>query len=175
MNGETTKKNSMNALEYFKNIKTFIFDMDGVLTDGKVLVMSGTEWLRTMHIRDGHAIKSATDKGYRIIVISGSTSGPVKKRLQFLGVKDVYMGVSNKKERLEKLIKKYKLEVSEMLYMGDDLPDLECMEFVGLPTCPADAVSELKKVAKYISPFNGGSCCVRDVIEKVLLLNGGWK
>ena len=164
----------MNSLENFKSIKTFVFDMDGVLTDGKLWIMSGSDWIRNMHIRDGLGIVNAVNKGYRVIIISGSESEPVKKRLHALGVKDVFMNVSDKKSRLEKLIKKYKLDLTEILYMGDDTPDYSCMKIVGLPACPNNAISDLKKISKYISPFNGGEGCVRDVIEKVLWLNDHW-
>lgn len=164
----------MNSLEYFRNIKTFVLDMDGVLSDGKLAVMSGTEWIRNMHIRDGFALQRAIEKGYLIIIISGSESGPVKKRLHLLGIKDVFMSVPNKKERLEKCVRKYKLDLSEVLFMGDDIPDYQCLQMVGLPTCPQDAINEVKNISKYISPLKGGEGCVRDVIEKVLKLNGQW-
>ena len=164
----------MNILEQFKDIKTFVFDMDGVLTDGTLLIYSGTEWLRKMHIRDGHALKEASEKGYRIIIISGSSSVPVKKRLHLLGVKDVYMSEPDKKERLEKYIKKHSLNPQEILYMGDDVPDVTCMQMVGLPCMPNDGAHELKGISKYISPYKGGEGCVRDVIEKVMKLNNKW-
>jgi 3-deoxy-D-manno-octulosonate 8-phosphate phosphatase (KDO 8-P phosphatase) len=165
----------MNVLPAFKKITTFIFDMDGVLTDGTLLVIKGDEWLRKMHIRDGYALQYAGKKGYRIAVMSGSISLPVKKRLKLLGIRDVFMGVSDKKNRLEKYMKKHGLKPGEMLYMGDDIPDLESMQFVGLPCCPADAVQELKLFSKYISSYKGGKGCVRDVIEKVLQLRGDWQ
>jgi 3-deoxy-D-manno-octulosonate 8-phosphate phosphatase (KDO 8-P phosphatase) len=164
----------MNLLDQFKKIKTFVFDMDGVLTDGTLIVQSGTEWLRKMHIRDGYAIKEATDKGYRIVIISGSSSGPVKKRLKLLGVKDVYMSECDKKERLAKYMKKHALNADEILYMGDDIPDYGVMKIVGLASMPNDGADELKTICKYISPYKGGEGCVRDVIEKVLKLNNDW-
>jgi 3-deoxy-D-manno-octulosonate 8-phosphate phosphatase (KDO 8-P phosphatase) len=164
----------MNSLTAFKNIKTFVLDVDGVLTDGSLLISKDHEWLRRMHIRDGYALQLAVKKGYRIVVLSGSVSLPVKKRLHMLGIKDVYMLVADKKIKLEKYIKKHGLLTGEILYMGDDLPDLESMQTVGLPCCPADAARELKQISKYISPFKGGEGCVRDVIEKVLKLNGHW-
>lgn len=165
----------MNSLENLKSIKTFVFDMDGVLTDGKLIVMSGKDWIRNMHIRDGFALQRAVEKGYRVIIISGSESGPVKKRLHLLGIKDVFMQVNNKKERLEKCIQKYDLNINELLYMGDDIPDYECLQMAGLSSCPQDAINDVKNICKYISPYKGGEGCVRDVIEKVLILNGHWE
>ena len=165
----------MNILSEFKLIKTFVFDMDGVLTDGSLLIFSDTEYLRKMDIKDGYAMHVAANNGYRMVVISGSTSAPSIKRLQHLGVKDVFMGVPDKKELLLKYITEHDLDPKEILYMGDDIPDYGCMGVVGLSCCPADAASDLKEIVKYISPFNGGHGCVRDVIEKVLKLNGQWE
>lgn len=163
-----------NILAAFKPIKTFVFDMDGVLTDGSLLIHDNTEWLRTMDIKDGYAMHVAANNGFRMVVISGSTSEASKTRLAHLGVKDVFMGVPDKKELLQKYMADHNLDASEVLYMGDDIPDYGCMGIVGLSCCPADGVSDLKQVVKYISPFNGGRGCVRDVIEKVLKLNGKW-
>lgn len=165
----------MNVLPGFKKVTTFIFDMDGVLTDGTLLLIKGDEWLRKMHIRDGYALQHAGKKGYRIAILSGSISLPVKKRLKLLGIRDVFMEVADKKTRLEKYMKKHGLEPDEILYMGDDIPDLESMQVVGLPCCPADAAPELKLYSKYISSYRGGKGCVRDVIEKVLQLRGDWQ
>lgn len=163
-----------NILAKFKAIKTFVFDMDGVLTDGSLLILNDNEWFRTMDIKDGYAMHVAANHEYKMAVISGSTSESAKKRLHHLGVKDVFMGVDNKKELLQKYIAENNLNPLEVLYMGDDIPDYGCMNIVGMPCCPADAVSDLKQIVKYISPFNGGHGCVRDVIEKVLKLHGKW-
>ena len=165
----------MNILEKFKAIKVFIFDMDGVLTDGSLIISNETEWLRTMDIKDGYAMHVAANNGYKMAVISGSSSEPVKKRLQHLGVKDIFMGVPDKAALLIKYLEEQKIDSSEVLYMGDDIPDYGCMNQVALSCCPADAVSDIKQIVKYISPFNGGHGCVRDVIEKVLKLHGKWK
>lgn len=164
-----------NILAKFKLIKTFVFDMDGVLTDGSLIILNDTEWLRKMDIKDGYAMHAAANNNYRMVVISGSTSNPSIKRLNHLGVKDVFMGVPDKKILLQKYIVENDLNPDEVLYMGDDIPDYGCMEIVGLPCCPADAVNDIKQKVKYISPFNGGHGCVRDVIEKVLKLNGNWE
>jgi len=164
----------MNQLEQFKDINTFIFDVDGVLTNSQVLVLEDGKLLRQMSIRDGYAIKQAVKKGYRVCVITGGRSEGVKTRLQNLGVTDVYLGASDKMEQYEELVDIYDLEEANILYMGDDVPDYEVMRRVGLPTCPADAAPEIFKIALYVSPVKGGEGCARDVIEKVLKLNDDW-
>lgn len=165
----------MNILKSFKAVTTFVFDMDGVLTDGTLLILKGTEWLRKMHIKDGYALQLAATKGYRVVVLSKSNSEPVKERLQVLGVKDVFMKVTDKRVKLEEYIKEHKLNPGEVLFMGDDVPDYTCMRMSGLPCCPSDAVTDIKEIAKYVSPLKGGEGCVRDVIEKVLKLHGKWE
>lgn len=164
----------MLILSRFKLIKTFVFDMDGVLTDGAVIVNRNNNWLRRMSIRDGYALQLAVKSGYAVIVISGSSSSFVSSRLNKLGVSDVFMGVKDKVEFLMKLQVEREFSWNELLYMGDDIPDYECMKMAGLAVCPADAAFEIKEIASYISPFEGGCGCVRDVIEKVLKLNNKW-
>ena len=166
--------NEENILAAFRSIKTFVFDMDGVLTDGSLLILNDTEWVRKMDIKDGYGMHVAANNHYRMVVISGSTSKESKKRLEHLGVNDVFMGVPNKRELLLNYMKEHGLNPTEVLYVGDDIPDYGCMDIVGVSCCPADAVNDIKQVVKYISPFNGGHGCVRDVIEKVLKLNGKW-
>jgi len=163
-----------NVLTKFKSITTFIFDMDGVLTDGSLLILNDTEWLRKMDIKDGYAMHVAANNGYKMVVISGSTSEASKKRLHHLGVQDIFMGVPDKKELLQKYMAEQNINPDEVLYMGDDIPDYDCMDVVGISCCPADAVNDLKQIVDYISPFNGGHGCVRDVIEKVLKLRNNW-
>jgi 3-deoxy-D-manno-octulosonate 8-phosphate phosphatase (KDO 8-P phosphatase) len=164
----------MNIPEYFKKISTFIFDIDGVLTDGTVLVMENGLQARRMHIKDGFALQMAVKNSYRILIISGGNSPQVIDRLEKLGITDMYMSVLDKKMFIIDYMKKNNLVAEQVLYMGDDLPDLPVMACVGLPSCPADAVSEVKEAVQYISPINGGMGCVRDVIEKVLKLNDHW-
>lgn len=164
----------MSLLDQFKQIKTFVFDMDGVLTDGTLLIHDNGQFLRRMHIRDGFALQMAVKKGYRVAVISGSTSDPAIIRLNHLGIRDVYMGVSDKKAVLDTYIQQHGLLPKEILYMGDDIPDYDVMKSVGMPCAPADAVAEIKQLCTYISPVAGGLGCVRDVIEKVLKLNDHW-
>lgn len=164
-----------NVLEQFKKITTFIFDVDGVLTDGTVLVMENGLQARRMHIKDGFALQMAIRNGYRVLVISGSNAPQVVGRLEKLGITEVHMSVLDKKKFVEDYISANKLKREEVLYMADDLPDLPVMSVVGLACCPADAVSEIKEIVQYISPVSGGYACVREVIEKVLKLNDRWK
>lgn len=164
----------MNVLANFKEVKAFVLDVDGVLTDGSLLLLEDGQMARRMNIKDGYALQLAIKKGYHILVISGGNSEAVKLRLQKLGVVEVYMNISDKEKVLLEYVSRYNLKWEEVLYMGDDIPDLLPMKLVGLPCCPADAVPEIKNVSHYVSQVNGGYGCVRDVIEKVLKLNGHW-
>lgn len=164
----------MNLPDRFKQITTLVFDMDGVLTDGTLLVFDSMQPVRRMHIRDGYALQLAIKKGYRVVIISGSSSDTVVARLNGLGVMDVFMKETDKKGRLNHYVGLNKLSWNEVLFMGDDIPDYAVMKMVGLACAPADAASEIKEIAHYISPINGGKGCVRDVIEKVLKLNDAW-
>ncbi len=148
--------------------------MDGVLTDGTVFLDQNNNWLRRMNIRDGYALQLAVKSGLNIIVISGSSSAPVAERLNRLGIKDVFMNISDKESFLKKMLLEKGLNLSETLYMGDDIPDYGCMKIAGLAVCPSDAAFEIKEIASYISSLQGGGGCVRDVIEKVLKLNDKW-
>ena len=148
--------------------------MDGVLTDGNVLIDNENNWLRSMNIRDGYALQLAVKSGYEILVISGSNSSAVLDRLNRLGVTEVFMKVTEKEGFLKKYLDGRHLSINELLFMGDDIPDYYCMKMAGIAACPADAASEIKEIASYISPFKGGEGCVRDVIEKVLKLNNKW-
>ena len=164
----------MNVLELFSKITTFVFDVDGVLTDGTVLVLPNGVQARQMHIKDGFGLQMATRNGFKVVIVSGGTSEPVVDRLNRLGITEVYMTVIDKKEFLETYMNKKGLKWNELLYMADDLPDLEVMKHCGVSACPADAVTEVKDIAHYISPINGGYGCVREVIEKVLKVQGKW-
>ncbi|MFM1878949.1 MAG: hypothetical protein RLZZ241_1815 [Bacteroidota bacterium] len=164
-----------NYKELLHGVSTFIFDVDGVLTDGSVLITSSGELLRKMSIKDGYAIKTAIDCGYRVCIISGGSNAGVKSRLQGLGVTDIFLGAGFKDEVLGEYILDYNLKPHELLYMGDDIPDLPAMKLCGLITCPKNAVPEVKAVSDYVSPYEGGAGCVRDIIEQVLKLSGNWK
>jgi len=165
----------MNVLAEFKKVTTFIFDIDGVLTDGTVLILQDGLQARQMHVKDGFALQMAMKNGYNVFIISGGVSEESKKRLEYLGLKEIYLGIADKTKFVTDLLKTKKIKWEETLYMGDDLPDMPLMNKVGLSCCPADAVSEVKSLVKYISLIKGGWGCVRDVIEKVLKVNGHWK
>lgn len=164
----------MNLLEQFKQIKTFVFDVDGVLTDGSVWVMEDKQMVRRMNIKDGYALQLAIKQGYRIVVISGGSSEAVKVRLERLGITDIYMSVHDKKKVLTDYATQHSLRLNEVLFMGDDIPDYIAMQMTGMPCAPANAAPEIKQISKYISTIDGGYGCVRDVIEKVLKLNNHW-
>lgn len=165
----------MNILERFASVTSFVFDMDGVLTDGTIWVFPGNEFIRQMNIKDGYALQLAIKKGYRIAVITGSHSVPIQERLAALGVTDFFQRVQQKKAQLNAYLVQHRLNKNEVLYMGDDIPDYEVMQSAGIACCPADAAAEIKTIADYISPLPGGKGCVRDVIEKVLKINGHWE
>jgi len=164
----------MHELEKFGDIHTFIFDVDGVLTNSELLVMEDGKLLRKMNTRDGYAIKQALQAEYNMAIITGGKSEGVKLRLAGLGVKDIYLGQHHKIEAFDEYIYSYDLDPDGILYMGDDIPDYEVMRKVGLPACPQDAAREIKQIAQYISPLDGGAGCVRDVIERVMRLQGKW-
>ncbi|WP_066225492.1 KdsC family phosphatase [Formosa haliotis] len=161
--------------EYLGHITTFIFDVDGVLTDGNVTVTTSGEMLRVMNVKDGYAIKTAIDEGFKMCIISGGSNEGVRKRLEGLGVTDIFLGAHNKIDKLDEFIEKHDIKTENILYMGDDIPDYPVMLIVGLPTCPQDAVPEIKNISKYVSHKNGGKGAVRDVIEQVLKVQGKWR
>ena len=164
----------MNVLTNFKEIKAFVLDVDGVLSDGMLMLLDDGQMCRRMNIKDGYALQLAVKKGYHVLVISGGSSDAVKLRLQKLGVVEVNMNVTDKKELLQQYVSGYELSWNQVLYMGDDIPDLAVMQMAGMACCPADAVPEIKRISQYISPQSGGHGCVRDIIEKVLKLNQHW-
>lgn len=164
----------MNVLELFQDITTFVFDVDGVLTDGGVLLLENGLQARRMNVKDGLALQMARAHDYRVLITSGGSSAPVIQRLQYLGIDEVHLGLKDKLIFLNAFLEEHRISWKEVLYMGDDLPDLPVMQRVGLACCPADAAIEVRKQSQYISPLAGGAGCVRDVIEKVLKLNGHW-
>ena len=165
---------NMSVLEKFSRIKLLAFDLDGVMTDGKLMVMPDGEWIRQMNIKDGYALQHAVKSGLQIAVITGSASSAVGKRLQKLGIHDYFENTQSKSSVLLNLTQKYNLQSDEVLFMGDDIPDLDAYKVAGCKVCPADAVQEVIAQADYISPYNGGNGCVRDVIEKVMKTRDLW-
>lgn len=160
--------------ENLTDITTFIFDIDGVLTDGSVILEPTGEQTRTMNIKDGYALQLAVKRGFKVAIISGGKNEVVRKRFTGLGIHDVYMGADDKWDSFDELKLTYNLNDSEIAYMGDDVPDYEIMTNIGLPTCPNDAVTEIKQISQYISPVSGGKGCVRDIIEKVMRAQDKW-
>lgn len=160
--------------EIMPQIKALIFDVDGVLTDGTVTIYKNGEMVRHMNIKDGYALKTAVDAGYKVCIISGGTNEGVRLRLQGLGITDIYLGAHNKIEQYQEYLKKHELSAENVLYMGDDVPDYPVMKLVGLSCCPKDAASEIQQISHYISQKKGGKGCVRDVIEQVLKVQGKW-
>jgi 3-deoxy-D-manno-octulosonate 8-phosphate phosphatase (KDO 8-P phosphatase) len=156
------------------NITTFIFDVDGVLTNGKVLITSQGEMYREMDTKDGYALKCALVQGYRVCIISGGTNEGVRNRLKALGIYDIYLGAHHKQEPFQDLMDSYDLKPEEILYMGDDVPDIVVMEQVAVAACPNDAVSDVKEIANYVSHKKGGEGCVREIIEQTLRVQGKW-
>jgi 3-deoxy-D-manno-octulosonate 8-phosphate phosphatase (KDO 8-P phosphatase) len=156
-------------------IKTFIFDVDGVLTDGKILITNEGELLRSFDTKDGYAMKCALVQGYKIAIITGGRNEGVKARFAELGIYDIYMSAHHKIDAYLDLIDNYELQPDEILYMGDDIPDLPVMEVVGIGCCPADAVADVREKADYVSHKKGGEGCVRDIIEQVLRVQGNWR
>lgn len=160
--------------EKLKLIKAFALDVDGVLTNGQVLVNEEGHQLRSFNIRDGYALQLAVKQNFHLLVVTGGKSEGVRKRLEGLGIKDVETGVDDKISVLENWMGKFGLCKEEILYIGDDMPDLNAMRMVGFAACPNDAVEEIKKISHYISSKNGGEGVVREVIEKVLKLQQVW-
>ncbi|TVQ90811.1 MAG: 3-deoxy-D-manno-octulosonate 8-phosphate phosphatase [Bacteroidetes bacterium] len=155
-------------------IDTFIFDVDGVMTDGIVLLTPDGQMHRSMNVKDGYALQLAVKKGYRIIIITGGNSEAVRQRFEGLGIREVYLAIGNKLELFHEIVKRDNLKMENILYMGDDIPDYEIMSEVGVAACPANAAEEIKHISKYISPLDGGKGCARDVLEQVMKVQDKW-
>lgn len=163
-----------NFKEELRGLKAFVFDIDGVMSTQTIALSVWGVPLRTVNLRDGYAIQLAVKKGYHVGVISGASSKEYIKRLRTLGVTDIFLNSRIKTESMKELAAKWNVDLKNVLYMGDDIPDFNVMKMVGLPACPADADSEIKQVALYISDKRGGEGCVRDVIEQTLRLHNNW-
>lgn len=161
-------------LQQFSKIKALVFDIDGVFTNSQMLVTEAGELLRQVNTRDGYAVKRAHRAGLKVCVITGGSSEGMVIRLQKLGVTDIFYGIQDKLPVFKEWVKKQELDPEEVLYMGDDIPDLEVMRFAGFACCPYDAVPEIREISDYISPNSGGQFCVRDVIEKTMRSQGLW-
>ncbi|MBQ0016176.1 MAG: HAD-IIIA family hydrolase [Bacteroidales bacterium] len=163
-----------NYKEKLHAIKAFVFDFDGVMTDGAVWTLPDGQTMRSGNIKDGYAIQYAVKKGYHVAVISGANSTSIQHRLASLGVTNIFIGCANKIETYNKFLTDNNLTEQQVLYMGDDIPDYPIMKRCGVATCPSDAVVEIKEIAHYISRYPGGGGCVRDIIEQTMRLHGQW-
>lgn len=163
-----------NFKEELNKVEAFVFDVDGVMTNATVLVHPSGELLRQSNMRDGYALVEAVKKGYPVAIITGGKSEAVKERFKRIGIEDVFLGSPDKVADLKGFCSKYNLNLENVLYMGDDLPDYYAMKEVGLATCPYDAAPEIREISNYISDKKGGEGCVRDIIEQVLRLHGKW-
>jgi 3-deoxy-D-manno-octulosonate 8-phosphate phosphatase (KDO 8-P phosphatase) len=163
-----------NFKEELLKIKAFVFDIDGVLSLQTINLNTFGVPNRTVNLRDGYALQLAVKKGYHVAIISGCNSKEYLKRLKLLGISDIYLNSRTKVEHFNNFVKKYHLDYSEVLFMGDDIPDFEVMKRSGIAVCPADADSEIKQISIYISDKKGGEGCVRDIIEQVMRLHNKW-
>ncbi|GAB3928074.1 KdsC family phosphatase [Mucilaginibacter myungsuensis] len=161
-------------LSKLHEITTFVFDVDGVLTDGSVFVTDSGDKFRQFNIKDGYALQLAVKCGYKVAAISGAVAESTRIRLNDLGVKDVFMASKDKVATLKNYLEHMGIDASTAVFMGDDIPDMKVMQYCGLPVCPADAVEEIKAISTYISPIPGGKGCARDIIEKVMKVQGKW-
>ena len=164
----------VHLFDKLRAVRAFVFDVDGILTNNEVLVTEAGELLRSMNVRDGQAIKWAIRAGYPVGIITGGRSEGVKKRLTDLGIEEYYSGIAEKLPAFQSFLQRTGKQALEVCYMGDDLPDLPVMRRVIVSACPADAVPEVIEISDYISPLPGGAGCVRDIIEKVMKIQGKW-
>ncbi|MEK6528204.1 MAG: HAD-IIIA family hydrolase [Nitrospirota bacterium] len=168
------KVQSSKVKEKAKKIKLIIFDVDGVLTDGSIILDNEGNEFKIFHVRDGHGIKMAVRAGLHIALITGRTSKVVERRAKELGITEIHQGIFRKSDVYDSLLKKYKFKDEEVAYMGDDVVDVKLLKRVGLPAVPADAVDEAKKWAVFISTKRGGRGAAREFIELILKSSGLW-
>ena len=163
-----------NFKEIIAEVEALIFDVDGVMTDGKIIPVEGGDFLRCYYAKDGYALAYAVKHGCNVCVISGGFGRNLESRMQRLGVKHCYLGCMDKIAALDDFAQKAGVDLRRAIYMGDDIPDLECMEMVGIPVCPADACSEVQEASRYVSEFCGGCGAVRDIVEQTLRAQDEW-
>ena len=163
-----------NFKEDIARIEAMVFDVDGVMTDGRIIPTAEGDFIRCYNCKDGYALAYAIRHGYRVCVITGGYGKILERRLRMLGMQDFYIDCMDKISTLREYMKKYDLKPENVLYMGDDIPDLECMREVGMPVCPADSAPEVIECSRYISEFEGGRGAVRDIVEQVLRARGDW-
>lgn len=160
--------------EILQNIRTFIFDIDGVLTSGTVLVTEEGDMLRSVNIKDGYALQHAVKQGYNIAIISGGNSKGMYHRFHGLGINEIYLGQKSKTETFLKVIENFNVLPENVAYIGDDMPDYPVLKLAGLPCCPADAAADVRAICQYISPVAGGQGVAREILESAMKLHGTW-
>lgn len=160
-----------------KNIKAFVFDVDGVFTDGGILADLNGELYRTFDSKDGFAVRMAMMHGYKLAVITGGSSESIRMRFKTCGIRpeDVYLGSRDKVEDFDDFCSRYGLDYGQIMYFGDDLPDIPVMKLCGCGVCPSDAVQHVLDIADIVSSRPGGRGCVRESIERVMTLQGTWE
>ena len=163
-----------NFKEDIAKIEAMVFDVDGVMTDGRIIPTAEGDFIRCYNCKDGYALAYAIRHGYRVCIITGGYGAILERRLRMLGVKDYFIDCMDKITTLRDYMRKYDLKPEQVLYMGDDIPDLECMREVGMAVCPADSAPEVIEVSRYVSEFEGGRGAVRDIVEQVLRAKGDW-
>lgn len=163
-----------NFKEDIARVKAFVFDVDGVMTDGGIIPTPDGDFIRRYYAKDGYAMAYAIREGYKICVISGGRGEMLRRRLEMLGVERMYLNCMDKITAIKEFMSDYSFAPEEVIYMGDDIPDLECMRLVGIPVCPADACMEVIEASRYVSEYNGGQGAVRDIVEQVLRVQGRW-
>ena len=163
-----------NFKEDIARVEAMVFDVDGVMTDGRIIPTAEGDFIRCYNCKDGYALAYAIRHGYRVCVITGGYGKILERRLRMLGMQDFYIDCMDKITTLREYMKKYELKPENVLYMGDDIPDLECMREVGMPVCPADSAPEVIECSRYISEFEGGRGAVRDIVEQTLRAQDEW-
>lgn len=155
-------------------VRAFVFDVDGVMTDGRLLITDEGKLLRTFHIRDGYALRKAVERGYPVVIVSGGKSEGVVRRLNQLGITDIFMDAQEKESVLLNWLNARGISGDQLVYMGDDMLDIPAMNHAALRACPSDAVQEVKNISNYISSLPGGAGCVRELIESILKVQNQW-
>ena len=163
-----------NFKEDIARVEAIVLDVDGVMTDGGIIPTPDGDFIRRYNAKDGYAIASAIREGLRICIISGGRGRMLENRLQMLGVTRYYLNCMDKVTAIREFATDHNIDLENVIYMGDDIPDLECMRLVGVPVCPSDAAMEVVEASRYISEFNGGHGAVRDIIEQVMRAKGVW-
>ncbi len=162
-------------IERAKKIKLLILDVDGVMTDGSIILDNEGNEFKRFHVRDGHGVKMLNRAGLKVAIITGRKSRAVEKRAEELGVEEIYQGIFKKSAVYESLLQKYNLSDENVAFMGDDIVDIEILRKAGLSAVPSDAVEEAKKLALFVSTKNGGRGAVREFIELILKSSGRWE